>query len=121
MTHLSLAEAIRVGAKTTRQTRNELYRTRYGVVGFTCAIGAAAHAVCTEQIDPNAYGYRVEEVFPELNTIRNECPACRLNDSLYFLIVHLNDDHRWTREAIADFVDGLTVEMPVAVLQKATS
>ena len=35
------------------------------------------------------------------------CPAenCKKKLSLAALIVHLNDDHRWSREQIADWVD----------------
>jgi hypothetical protein len=36
------------------------------------------------------------------------CPAegCRKRLYLAALLVHLNDDHRWTREHIADWLEG---------------
>jgi hypothetical protein len=36
------------------------------------------------------------------------CPeaGCRKQLLLDSLIIHLNDDHRWSRERIADWVDG---------------
>jgi hypothetical protein len=32
-----------------------------------------------------------------------QCPACEQPGG----VVHLNDDHRWTRERIADWLEGL--------------
>lgn len=42
----------------------------------------------------------------EINTT---CPACALfnHELVFHVAVHLNDKHRWTRENIADWVDGL--------------
>jgi hypothetical protein len=33
------------------------------------------------------------------------CPDCTKADYVFRVIAHLNDDHRWTRERIADFVE----------------
>lgn len=44
---------------------------------------------------------------------RTECPGeflgnpCVYKDRLYHMVQHLNDEHRWTRESIADFLDEL--------------
>jgi hypothetical protein len=34
-----------------------------------------------------------------------ECPECHMSSDFTYLIPHLNDAHRWTRERIADFVE----------------
>lgn len=41
------------------------------------------------------------------------CPGleCPLEDSLYGLIMHLNDTHKWTREAIADWLETLDADL----------
>jgi hypothetical protein len=41
---------------------------------------------------------------------RCRAEKCKKKLSLAALIVHLNDDHRWTREQIADWVSG--TELP---------
>jgi hypothetical protein len=47
---------------------------------------------------------------------QDPCPACREIGLLTWLIQHLNDDHRWSREQIADWLEGrfpdMTLEMP---------
>lgn len=53
-----------------------------------------------------------------------ECPACTVKDSppwekkLWYIIQHLNDQHRWSREAIADFLDELPEEIDITFKTK---
>ena len=57
---------------------------------------------------PNgATWYDLDWFFDCLDTVK-PCPAedCRKRISLAALIVHLNDDHRWTREDIAAWLAG---------------
>ncbi len=35
-----------------------------------------------------------------------ECPMCRVNSTVRYIVQHLNDEHYWTREDIADWLDG---------------
>ena len=95
-----LAEAIRRGCKAFP---NQSYGDYYGSSMAACAMGAAA---VTFRIHPSDIDC------PEVLT----CPIrsdCNLRDSsirggqLFSLVVHLNDDHRWTREDIADYLDVL--------------
>lgn len=48
----------------------------------------------------------------ETMSARSECPSCKLFDDVALLIPHLNDNHRWTRERIAEFVE--TIERQIA-------
>lgn len=95
--------AIRDGAKLNEQTFGVLYLN-----GRTCAIGAGATAMGFADIG-EAWQAIVAE-FPYLGSAQNrtECPAkpCSHPRSrpVYATITHLNDDHRWTREQIADWL-----------------
>ncbi len=94
---MRLSEAIRLGAMLHPQTYRD-YRTRdaHGVTG-TCALGAAEEAGFP---DPMTY----------LHELRTWCPGCPANGPLPAVIAHLNDQHRWTREAIADWVETIEPE-----------
>jgi len=66
------------------------------------------------------------QFFPELSKIQESCPQCGDNwgmvhsvsgdfQTLRVLMVHLNNVHKWSREAIAEFADPrpeLHVAMP---------
>lgn len=76
-------------------------------LGGTCALGAARDA--GYPIVESAHGYAVEDGrFPAV-----QCPACFARGmvmgpwSLYRVITHLNDLHRWTREKIAEWVESV--------------
>lgn len=52
------------------------------------------------------------------------CPACTVQDSppwekkLWYVIQHLNDQHRWSRESIADWLDALPEEIDITFKTK---
>lgn len=57
---------------------------------------------------------------PDLVEVHTCCPAydanqlmlfCGAGQPLSWLIVHLNDDHRWTREQIADWLDAVDADL----------
>lgn len=57
----------------------------------------------------------LKALFPALNE-QASCPACaKLNDSttgtIDKMIIHLNDVHTWTREAVADWLESLDVDL----------
>ena len=93
---LKLSEAIRLGAMMTEQTFGE-----FGDDERTCAIGAAQKAL----------GLPVSANGPLVNLLhdRSADAPCGHDDSwsVGALIVHLNDDDRWPREKIADWLEGL--------------
>lgn len=98
LTNMRLSEAIRLGAMTGPQCFGAWRRD-----DATCAIGAAGVAISFQGID-------ISEAFP----IMRRVASCPLGDVLgshcrwvCHVIQHLNDDHKWTREQIADLVEGL--------------
>lgn len=96
---------------------------RRGTTG-TCALGAAfAAGNCRRVITGSPGGYAFRGEMPKTGVLRETivvpsdwsdllfseypCPQCGRLDVLGRILPHLNDDHRWTREASADFVDGI--------------
>ena len=67
----------------------------------------------------------VAQHFPEMRSFRMTCPECVktrkgslwacLESSLFALVIHLNDDHRWDRNRIADFLETLDVDLTFQV------
>lgn len=114
---MKLSEAIRAGAKMKPQAFGTLFNLR----GETCAIGAALDAVGGMYV--SMYGS-----FPILQKPITECPLC--NDAkpadsdvpcknFGQVVAHINDVHKLSREAIAEWVEVIekkmetTAEVPV--------
>jgi hypothetical protein len=98
MSELTLSEAIRIGAMLKPQAFGW-----YEQGGGTCAIGAAGDAV-------GGLTNVTKTRWPILDA-HVMCPveACSGNvHNVGAIVVHLNDNHQWTREQIADWVQ--TVE-----------
>jgi hypothetical protein len=100
-----LAEAIRLGV---RRRPHQAYGSYYEGRRSSCALGAAYEGM--HWLPAEAGGLRprhLERLFDCLeNTIRR-CPAgCKKQLPLAAIIVHLNDDHQWTREDIAGWLNG---------------
>lgn len=95
---MKLSEAIRLGAMLGPQVFEVMFDGR----GGSCALGAADLAINVKICGdwPDAFWRTVDSI--------SECPACGIKSGHQFggyIITHLNDDHRWTRAAIADFVE----------------
>jgi hypothetical protein len=111
---MKLSEAIRLGAMLKPQAFGD-YTDGVG----TCAIGAANEAIGSSA-DINTTHW---ESFLDMSVDQSSCPVCARSARVFeeSLIVHLNDDHRWTREQIADWVETIeqqhesTQAAPVAV------
>jgi hypothetical protein len=98
---MKLSEAIRLGAMLQPQGFGVLKDDR----GRTCALGAALSA-CNLMSDRDPYGREIPQTtWPELCQGHVLCQVCerRMLDT-FDLVTHLNDDHRWTRAAIAEWV-----------------
>ncbi len=101
---MRLSEAIRLGAMNKPQGFGW-----YDDGAATCAMGAAMEAVgCSKQ------PLITKRMWPVLVQSPASCPACDLvlhgSDRLFAvgaIVVHLNDEHRWKREQIADWVESL--------------
>ena len=102
---LTFTEAIRRGARMRPQAFGGVYEA-----GGSDAFGAALDGV-QGLLVPGGRGEHVylrvlAMWFPELEDGRSRsCPACDVvahgRDALIVIGVHLNDDHRWTREEFA--------------------
>lgn len=104
-----LAEFIRAGARRRpEQAFGDYYRGR----SASCALGAAYEGMY--RLPAQAGGLRpskdLEWFFECLEGSVRRCPGgdgCRKTLSLAAILVHLNDDHKWTREHIAAWLDTL--------------
>ena len=100
-----LADAILLGA-SRRATQS--FGTYFGPDGGSCALGAAYEGIY--RLPPDVSGThprRLDRFFHCLENVSRRCPAgCRKRVPTAAMIVHLNDDHLWTREQIAAWVRG---------------
>jgi hypothetical protein len=108
---MRLSEAIRLGAMLRPQGREEFHDKG----GRTCAFGAAGDAIGHRFKDSL---YEIYPIWPFLETDAM-CPKCNARRmvvgvayNIAKVIVHLNADHKWTREQIAEWV--ATIEPPEA-------
>jgi hypothetical protein len=98
-----LAEAILSGAlRRPEQAFGDYFEGRRA----SCALGAAYEGIY--RLPREATGIRVhhlERLFDCLESTLRNCPeGCKKRLILGAMILHLNDDHRWTREQIAAWV-----------------
>lgn len=100
---MQLSEAIRLGAMLKPQGFDAW------TPGHSCALQAAADAVGIGQEDNLMY-VEARRRWPFLNEMQT-CPACNGPEDALVTLWHLNDQHHWTRERIADWV--ATIEPPV--------
>lgn len=135
MKRLTLAEAIREGSTLTDPLRFEMISlpvaqelsSGYALRGKfqACALGAALCAVVGpaqayyasyEQADIMT---ALRDLYPEILQTYALCPGPVCESTYYVkkgttlenMIAHLNDRHGWTREAIADWLDTLTLDL----------
>ena len=113
---LKLSEAIRLGSMETMQAIGAFYSKE---ADAACALGAALLAVGhlnRDGEDLNHYD-EVYACWPEARRRGYGCPSCLhvtpLNP-VAEIIIHLNDDHEWTRERIADWVATVENAIPAA-------
>jgi len=114
---MTLADAIRLGSAQHPQAFGGYYEHNGGDVTAVCAVGAAMlvwgifHTRTGKLRRPSVVEDHVHEVFAHYDLFKARGSACPqvgceafLNTRLC-LIAHLNDDHKWSREAIADWLD----------------
>lgn len=108
---MKLSDAIRLGAML--RPVQAFYRLYDPGTGGSCALGAAAEAIGSG-VFPDGYTVDAHARVPrEWYVLRptTMCPHCERSPAgaiqIDHVIVHLNNEHRWTREAIADWVEGL--------------
>jgi hypothetical protein len=104
-----LAQFIRSGAsRRPEQAFGDYYRGRHA----SCALGAAYEGMY--RLPQQAANIRptkdLEWFFDCLEGSVRKCPGgdgCKKSLSLAAILVHLNDDHKWSREEIASWLDNL--------------
>ena len=93
-----LADAIAEGA---RRRPTQAFGEYFDDLGGSCALGAAYEGAYLLPKDVQAIRPRLERLFDCLENVRTSCPeGCRKRLPLNAIILHLNDDHHWTREQI---------------------
>lgn len=109
---MKLSMAIRKGAKLHPQGR--LYFGEYSKDNsefFTCAIGAAYEAITklrppVSMLDAGVRNTVAHAVGININTRPLRDPVDGATRTVFDTIAQLNDRHKWTREAIADWLEG---------------
>ena len=108
---MRLSEAIRLGAMLKPQGFGA-GSAILNDVSPTCALGAAADACGLET------GYHAYEKWRFLGNAAPPCPGCGCDaaardycvSDIGDVVWHLNDEHKWTREAIADWVETIEAQ-----------
>lgn len=99
-----LAEFIRNGA--TRRT-DQAFGDYFSGANASCALGAAYEAMYRLPAEGGRPTRDLDWFFECLDTVK-PCPGgdgCKKRLFLAAIIVHLNDDHRWSREQIAEWLE----------------
>ena len=79
----------------------------FGDNGGSDALGAAYEGIFLLPRDVRGFHPRVWRLFDFLENTSRRCPGpCHKRLPVAALMVHLNDDHQWSREQIADWVRG---------------
>lgn len=100
---MRLSEAIREGSKQSYQCFN-VSRTYDG--------GACAMSAARDGLGLSVFDIMPQEIKDIIGSPQHECPLCQCVVSVGGCIVHLNDRHRMTREAIAEWVEVQENKMP---------
>lgn len=105
---MKLSESIRLGALIRPQAFGHTF-----VEGKSCALAAALEAsgvkpedlVATFAVSP----WHLWDISSNKSVGQVSCPLCgeAFQVGVVSMVVHLNDDHKWTREKIADWVEGI--------------
>ena len=101
---MRLSDAIQLGAMITSQAFRALFKGE-----GACALGAALLAV---GVSPEEARCAVRKRWPWAFAVSVDCPSCGRARLVCQVIVHLNDDHRWTREKIGAWVAGIEPSQP---------
>lgn len=109
---MRLYEAIRLGSKLHPQGFGG-FRNYQGGTIVTCAIGAVGEAIGLD-LKKNINAERLRHHWPWMFQTSSPCPVCQCEYQVICIITHLNDDHRWTRERIADWVETIEPQEPLA-------
>lgn len=97
--YLTFSDAMLAGAKLRPQAFGRTFKD-----GATCARSAAIEALTGRiDLDGSMQTAIMARLYPYMKT-EVDCPAGDHSDQARYLIPHLNDYHRWTREQIAEWL-----------------
>ena len=139
---MRLSEAIRLGAMMKPQAfgseTNGLWSKptptlglTYKIADLSCAWQAAFDAEGLSKVPvtnqrpglrggmPATHTVIVPDQWFQMVELNQECPQCAIADLGYRIIAHINDQHHWTRERIADWVETIENAQSVAVQPEA--
>lgn len=119
---MKLSQAIKEGAKLRPQGFGDLFTTSdSGDDVLSCALGGALEA--TGMLTPDTFFSNIDAKFCYLDLVaqfegldyfvnkqwyqrpKYSCPDCNTANEIDDIVIHLNDDEKWTREQIAAFVE----------------
>ena len=104
---MRLSEAIRLGAMIRGQAFGFFFQD-----GQSCAFGAALEAVGTPYGAWELAADVIRDRWPWTWARVAACPDCGESEPVRVLIAHLNNDHRWTRARIAEWVETIEKHRP---------
>jgi len=70
----------------------------------------AASYTAQQGFDGGKVVSKLSKLLPTLKS-PTKCPQCKIENILERQIIHLNDTHKWTREAIADWLESLDLDI----------
>ena len=99
---IELADAIAEGAK---RRPSQAFGEYFSNKGGSCALGAAYEGAYARPHEAAAIRPRLNRLFDCLENVRRRCPeGCNKRLPLNSIILHLNDDHHWSREQIVSWL-----------------
>lgn len=114
MSIMRFSEAIHLGSMLGRQIYGDLENSN----GDTCALGAARKALGVKLFEAMRVFYmKRNSRCPECSFLHPTSPDAHFSGHHDYPILaistHLNDFHKWTREAIADWLEAEEVKMGI--------
>lgn len=108
-----VAKPVPLPSVASYMKKDEVYTSKYqafkaGIVG-----GGKSNVIPINSKKTTGIG-QLTNYIPALATFKTSCPepTCNLAGVvLQSLIIHLNDDHKWARERIADWLDTLDADL----------
>ncbi len=105
---IELADAIAEGAK---RRPSQAFGEYFSAKGGSCALGAAYEGAYALPQEAGSIRPRLDRLFDCLENVRRRCPeGCNKRLPLNAIILHLNDDHHWTREQIVSLAAKKRIE-----------
>ncbi len=99
---MKLSEAMRIGAKIRPQAYNVFFDRIDGEF-CSCAFGAVLEAEIGFLDQCELLSIRLEQIHNIHEYIID--PILNIQSSIYRVVTFLNDTEKWTREAIADYLE----------------